>query len=395
MRMQNAPVDPAVVGMSEARLGHIAPLMQRQYDEGLTPMAVAVIARHGKVVFTHAVGDARPGGPPVAVDSIFPIASQSKPMTAATIMCLVERGLVGLNEPVVLHLPELAAGDNDEVMVHHLLTHTSGWSDDDIDVRTAERLSDIIETWTGEPDLMSQIMLLPGLDVARRERAGELMQYCNFNYSLLGEIVRRATGTTLDAAMREFLFEPIGMADSSVIVPADLQPRVIERPPGIPFGPDHPESPISFNDPLWAASDDGASGVHASAVDCVRFAQMILDDGMVGDRRVLSRDAVRVMTTNQVPGVPAEVLGLRRPEASWGYGYGLTSHAPWVRFTGGTIDESSVRHGGAGGIDVWIDGTSGVVGAYFELVTEWSDDFGPVSWMAHRIEDIVAAAVID
>ena len=395
MTLSTDPVDPGRLGMSPARLDHAASLMQRQYDDDSSPMLVAVVARHGQVVFSHAIGDRRPGGPPLSVDDIFPLASQTKPMVAATLMCLVERGLVGLNESATVHVPELEAGGDAAVMVHHLLTHTSGWNEDDVTARMDERLDQIGAAWTGEPDLLSQILLLPGFEVPRRTRAGELMQYCNFNYSLLGEIIRRATGTTLDEAMRQYLFEPIGMTNSAVIVPEDMQCQVIERPPGIPFGPDHADSPISFNDPLWAACDDGAGGVHASAIDCVRFGQMILDGGAVGDRRVLSRDAVRVMTTNQIPGVGAEVLGLRRDEACWGYGFGITSDAPWMRFSGGTVNAGSSRHGGMGGINVWIDPTTGIVGAYFEMVTEWSDEKGPVSWAAHRFEDTVTAAVLD
>ena len=395
MTLSTDPVDPADVGMVPSRFDDAAALMQRQFDEGRSPMLVAVVARHGRIVFTHAVGDARPGGEPLTIDSVFPLASQSKPMVAATLLCLVERGLVGLNEPVQLHIPELEAGDHAEVMVNQLLTHTTGWNEEDIDARMQERLDGIIESWTGEPDLMSQILLLPGLEVARREPARTVMQYCNLNYSLAGEIIKRATGGTLDAAMREYLFEPIGMTSSANIVSPELQPRVIERPAGIPFGPDHPDSPISFNDPLWAASDDGSSGVHATAVDCVRFGQMILDGGVVGDRRVLSRDSVRVMTSNQIPGVPAEVMGFRRDEAMWGYGYGITGAYPWVRFAGGTLDSGSLRHGGAGGIDVWIDRSTGIVGAYFEMVTEWTEDEGPTSWAAHRFEDIVTSAAID
>jgi CubicO group peptidase (beta-lactamase class C family) len=138
------------------------------------------------------------------------------------------------------------------------------------------------------------------------------MQYCNFNYSLLGEIVRRVTGDTLDAAMRRYLFEPIGMTSSAMIVDDDLRARLIERPPGIPLGPDHAETPLSTNHPLWEASDDGASGVFASVVDLARFWQMFLDGGMVGATRVLSRDAVRVMTTNQIPGIEVDLGGGHR-----------------------------------------------------------------------------------
>ena len=100
--------DPAELGMSAARLADAAALMDRQFADGLTPMAVALVARHGRVVWTHTVGDARPGGPPVTIDSVFPMASQTKPMTAAVIMALAERGMIGLTESASLTLPELA-----------------------------------------------------------------------------------------------------------------------------------------------------------------------------------------------------------------------------------------------------------------------------------------------
>ncbi len=187
------PAEPAAVGMSPARLDDARALMQRQFDEGLSPTLAAVVARHGRVVFSHAVGDQRPGGPPVSVDSIFPMASQTKPVTAAVILCLVERGLIGLNEPASVHLPELAA-DHDDVLVAHLLTHTSGWHDDDVVADREARLDDLISDFSGDGDLMTHIFLARAAEIPRRSSVGAVMQYSNVNYSLLGEIVRRTTG---------------------------------------------------------------------------------------------------------------------------------------------------------------------------------------------------------
>ena len=154
-------VDPASVGMSAPRLADAAALMQRQFDEGLSPMLVAVVARHGKVVFTKTLGDERPGGPPLTIDSVFPIASQTKPMTAAVIMGLVERGLVGLNESASLTLPELA-DEHGDVMVHHLLSHTSGWHDDDHVAAREARLDEAIASVPDGVDSLTHIFLWPG-----------------------------------------------------------------------------------------------------------------------------------------------------------------------------------------------------------------------------------------
>ena len=383
--------DPTELGMSAKQLAEAAALMDRQFESGLTPMAVALVARHGKVVWTHAVGDARPGGPPVTIDSVFPIASQTKPMTAAVIMALAERGMIGLTESASLTLPELA-GEHAEVMLFHLLTHTSGWSEDDQVAARVASLDEAIATIPDGTDPLTHIMLWPGWGVPRRLPAGERMQYCNFNYSLLGEIVRRVTGGTLDAAMRRYLFEPVGMASTAMIVDDALRPRLIERPPGIPLGPEHPDTALSTNDPLWEGSDDGASGCFASAPDLARFWQVFLDGGTAGDTRVLSSDAVRVMTTNQIPGIEVDLAGVSRAEASWGFGFGIAGHEAWPRFGGGASSPRSFRHGGAGGIDGWIDPDTGVVTVYIEIVTE--DDAGlPVSWAAHRFQDVVNAAV--
>ena len=203
--------DPAELGMSAARLADATALMDRQFAEGLTPTAVALVARHGKVVWTHTVGDARPGGPPVTIDSVFPMASQTKPMTAAVIMALAERGLIGLTESASLTLPELA-GAHEEVMVFHLLTHTSGWNEEDQVAAREANLDEAIATIPEGTDALTHILLWPGWGVPRRLGAGERMQYCNFNYSLLGEIVRRVTGGTLDAARDRILDDEEGGA---------------------------------------------------------------------------------------------------------------------------------------------------------------------------------------
>ena len=384
--------DPEEVGISARRLADAAALLDRQYAAGLTPTAVALVARHGKLVWTHAVGDARPSGPPVTLDSVFPIASMGKPMTAAVVMALVERGMIGLAESASLTLPELA-DDDEDVLVHHLLTHTSGWNDDDHVAAREAKLGEAIASVPDGVDLLTHIMLWPGWGVARRRGVGELNQYCNFNYSLLGEIVRRVTGGTLDAAMRHYLFEPLGMTSSAMIVGDDLRPRLIERPPGIPLGPDDDGTPLSSNDPLWEGSDDGASGVFAAAPDLARFLQLFLDQGMAGDTRVLSRDSVRVMTTNQIPGVGVELGGMSKAEASWGFGFAVAGHEAWPKFGGGLSSPNSIRHGGAGGIDGWADPDTGVVAVCIEVVTESTAEGLPRSWAAHRFQDVVNASV--
>lgn len=394
MRSRPDQVDPAEVGMSAEHLRHADELMERQFAEGRSPMLAAVVARHGKVVFTKTLGQQRPGGRPLAIDDVFPLASNGKPLTAATLLALVERGLVGLTEPVVAYLPELSVNDNADVLVHHLLTHTSGWDPDDL----SEALTTAVVSGISEPppgrDWLEHLFLESAWAVPRSRAAGELMQYANHNYTLLGEIVRRATSDTLDAAMRRYLFEPVGMADTAVIVPDALLPRVVERPDGIPGAPGDPDTALPMYDPLWLACDDGGCGVHGTVFDYVCFLEMVRAGGVAGAERVLCADSIRVMTTNQIPGTAAAINGFTLTEASWSYGFSVGGAGPIAGWRGGTASRGSLRHGGAGGIASWMDPALGISAVYHELVTDQGGDGRPPSWAADRFEDIITAAVV-
>jgi CubicO group peptidase (beta-lactamase class C family) len=387
-------VDPAEVGMSGERLGHAADLMERQFTEGRSPMLAAVVARHGKVVFTKVLGDQRPGGPPLALDSVFPLASNGKPMTAATLLALVERGLVGLTEPVVVHLPELEVNDNGGVLVHHLLTHTSGWADEDL----MEAVGAGVAAGISEPppgrDWLEHLFLETAWAVPRTRGVGQVMLYATHNYTFISEIIRRVTGDTVDAAMRRYVLDPVGMADTAVIVPDELLPRVVERPHGIPYAPGYPESAIAHYDPLWLACDDGGFGVHGTVLDYLAFQEMIRNGGVVGDTRVLCGDSIRVMTTDQIPGTSAEIGAVKLRDACWGYGFSVGGPSPVMHWRGGTPSRGTLRHAGAGGIGSWIDPTLGISAVYHELITEETDG-APESWAIDRFEDIVTAAVLD
>ena len=388
-------VDPAEVGMSADRLRFADALMERQFADGRSPMLAAIVARRGQVVFTKTLGDHRPGGPPLTLDSVFPLASNGKPMTAATLLAVAERGLMGLTEPVVTYLPELEVNDNAQVLIHHLLTHTSGWDGPALDAAMVAGLAAGVGDAPPGVDFLSHLFLTTGWAVPRSRPAGELMQYNNFNYTLIGEIIRRATGGTLDAAMREYLFEPVGMVDSAVIVSDELLPRVVERPEGMLYAPGHPDTVLPHFHPLFLGFDDGGGGVHATPVDNFRFLEMIRNGGMVGSHRVLSCDSVRAMTTNQIPDVPAKMEGLELKEASWGYGFGVGGADPIAYFRGGTASRGSLRHAGAGGIGCWVDPTLAITGVYYELVTE-EDKFGFAKSSAFDLfEDVVTAAVVD
>jgi len=127
---------PEEAGMSPARVRRVADLACGWVEEGIHPALVILVARKGVIVIHEAFGRLRPSddSPLLELESIFPLFSLTKPITATAAMILVEDGLLGLNRPIWWYLPEFTGDGRDMVMVHHLLTHTSGLRDEDLDV---------------------------------------------------------------------------------------------------------------------------------------------------------------------------------------------------------------------------------------------------------------------
>ena len=385
-------VDAASVGMSSERLGWARDLVADHVATGRSPSAVAVVQRRGEVVLAEAFGVRGPHGAPLDVDDVWPIASCCKPMTAAVAMTLVEAGAIGINDPVDMYVPEMAGPGDEEVLVHHLLTHTAGWESAQMSGRLFEYpFSGLMSDPPPGRDFLTHLFLSLALDPIRVAAPGAEMQYDNSHYELLAEIIRRQTGDTLDAALRSRVFEPLGMTRSAGIVGDELRDHLVTRAPGLPFGPD---APLPFEGPVWESSDSGAAAVHMSATDLAAFGQMILNGGLHDGRRILAPSTVRSMVTNQIPGVPAKFGPHLIPEGSWGYGFTVVQERPFPYFRGGLLPLGSVLHPGAGGISYWIDFEHEIVGVYFEVLTEMGPLNEPVSGIGHRFQDVVTAAVV-
>lgn len=139
MRLQEGI--PEKVGMSAERLRHVADLAESWVAQGVHPGLVVLAARRGKIVLHESFGrlTSEPDAPPMPRDAIFPLTSLSKPVTATAAMILVEEGRLGPNRPVSLYIPEFVGEGKDKVMVHHLLTHTSGLTEEDVDPQVEKK----------------------------------------------------------------------------------------------------------------------------------------------------------------------------------------------------------------------------------------------------------------
>ena len=230
------------------------------------------------------------------------------------------------------------------------------------------------------------------------------MQYCDFNYELLADLVRRVGGTPIERFAQERIFEPLGMTDSSYVLPREHRERKVRRGEGMPGSLDlGPFSP-GCDSERWEGQPWGANGVHSSAREIAVFAQMLMDGGTYDGRRVLSGGSVQAMRRNQVPeGVPVrwERLGpdgkLVMIEFMGGYGYGLFPflHDVTPYMNGGLASPSSFGHIGFGGSYFWADPERDLVGVYLSVVRRNLEDEPTADWRADIFVDAVTAAVED
>lgn len=387
--------DVNALGMFPERLDVARDLLRDHVESGRSPSVAAVVLRRGHVVLEEAFGTQAPDGPALTVDHVWPIASAGKPLTAATVLSLVEEGHLGVMQPVTDLVPELAGTNDDDVLIHHLLTHTAGWRSDMFGGRFAELVAS--GDWPTPPpdrDFLSYVFLHMALTPERLWAPGELMAYSNLNYALLGEIVRRLTGGTLDAAMRSRVFEPLGMHNSALIVDDDLIPHLVRRADHLPFGSAIGPWGVSFQDDMWRQSDAGESGIHMSPRDLARFGQAILQGGTLDGVRFLAPTTVKSMCIDQIPGLEAYWGEDRRiKQASWGYGFSVVGPARLPYF-GGLQSTGSVGHPGAGGIDYWVDFDHELVIVLFEVITEISENLEPISGIANLFEQVITGAIL-
>ena len=256
-------------------------------------------------------------GVATTADSVFQIGSVSKVWTATVAMQLVDEGLLELDAPVVEVLPELRLADPDvtkQVTLRHLLTHTSGI---DGDVFT--------DTGRGDDCLEKYVGLLA--DAAQNHPLGATWSYCNSGFSLLGRLIEKVTGTTWDAAMKQRLFDPLGL-EYTVTLPEDALLHAAA------VGHVHEGADDPVRAPVWQLPRSlGPAGlITARAADVLAFARLHLTGGLAVDgTRLLSESSTAAMVDKHADLPDKYSLG-----DSWGLG--------WIRY--GWDDRRLVGHDG-------------------------------------------------
>ncbi len=367
--------------MDPARVKRLRELVGGWVKNGDTPSVAAFVARRGVVVLNEAFGVRQHGdtAPTLRPDSIFPISSCSKPITAAAVMCLVEDGLIGLNRPFIDYIPELDVPGVEglaEARVADLLSHTAGIDDLTLGAFIAEaakRSPELPPPAPGQwPMLNTRIRLAAGAPLARRP--GTAMLYSNFGFNLLGDIVRRVSGQPLWQFARSRLFEPLGMTDSYFVLPPELRGRRVYRAPGMPATEPLGTFP-GIDSAVIDEVDSGAGGCASTAPDLAVFLQMLLNRGSYGDRRILSPASISAMTRSQIDAAIPRIMPVINPTTGarrdielpgGGYGYGLFIYGEGDRFNrnGALASLTAFGHIGLGGTCFWADPERDVVGVY-------------------------------
>jgi CubicO group peptidase (beta-lactamase class C family) len=389
---------PKEAGMLPERVTHVRDLCARWVKEGHTPTLGVCVARRGVIVLHEAFGVLGPGpdSPQLDRNALFQVSSITKPIVATLVMQLVEDGCLGLNRPVKDYLPEICGDGTDEILVHHLLTHTSGYPFD-FDPPWGEHIRKKLDAGFKQPPCPEgrhpfiHKRLSRFWDAPRVARAGEVMVYSGHNYELLGEIVRRISGKGLEERARERVFDPLGMQDSYFVVPASESRRVVQRAPDLPFGVAGPGFPVLGS--REAQEIPSANfGLFSTPLDLAVFGQMFLNRGRCDDARILSPAAVDAMTRNQIPGVRARFVNDEVAHGSWGYGFAVASPTKWKYYDGSLAPLGTLSHTGGGGAAFWIDLEHELVGSYFEVTTRLSANLEQL-WNFDLFQNAVTAAV--
>lgn len=336
--------DPyASAGLSETRLGHMHAVMAGYVERGKMPGIVTLVSRRG-AAHVDAIGAKAIGGDPIRRDTIFRIASMTKPITAVATMILVEECKLRLDDPVDRLLPELADrvvlkrldGPLDEtepahrpITVRDLLTFRMGFGMMMASPATHPILqaANALEIGMGPPSPAT----MPAPDEWHRRlgtlplmhQPGEKWLY-NTGSDVLGVLIARALGQPFETFLRERIFAPLGMNDTGFSVPAVKIDRLATS-----YGVEATETIAVFDEAVggqWSrppAFPSGAGGLVSTIDDYLAFGQMMLNMGAHGNDRILSRLSVETMTTDQLTPAQKAVSGFISgyfDNRGWGFG---------------------------------------------------------------------------
>ncbi len=374
---------PEQQGMSAARLARLGDMVVNEIGADRMPGAVILVARKGAIVHADAIGfgDTQTRRP-LRRDAIFRAYSMTKPLVSALAMMMVEEGKLQLADPMVKFFPAFAnmqvlSNPSDpnsarepakrQITVQDLLRHTSGLTYGEF-TRMASVKNAYIDAGLFSNEVpMKSMALTPEQQVEAFAKAPLLWQPgTTFEYSLstdlLGRVLEKVSGKTLDVLLDEKLIKPLGMKDTHFVVPAAKAARIAE-PLKIDPTTGGPAMPM-LDSTRPTGNISGGGGISTTADDYLRFCQMLLNGGTFDGKRFLSRTTVALMTSDHLgpriatPVQPGEVLmGVQ------GYTFGLGFMVRQGQGIAGVHgSEGDFAWGGIGGTYFFVDPKEQLIG---------------------------------
>ncbi|HKF85394.1 MAG TPA: serine hydrolase domain-containing protein [Candidatus Limnocylindrales bacterium] len=339
-------------------------LARRQVDQGTVPFAILGVADRGGPVRVEAFGS--PGGTRIGDDAVCLLASITKPITALGVLQLVEDGTITLDEPIGRWAPDLVNDAWAPITAWHVLTHTTGI--DDVD------LESILRHGQGRIDLLHHLRARPQV-----ASPGTRFHYVSFTFDLLVEALARRTGEPYELGLRRRILDPLGMTSTTFDPPADgLEGRA---------------APVAMAQPDGSFADDtglvraytslhlAGGGLWSSADDLLRLGRAMLGSGELDGTRVVSPAFLRLMTREVTVPRDARGVGLGAHEDPLHAGhYALGWGRPGIA---SVASPAAFGHGGVSGTRLWIDPSLDL--AYVYLSGSWGMPREPI--------DMIEAAI--
>jgi len=346
----------------DERFAPLDDVAAEEIDAGHVPGAVILIGQGDRILYGEAFGAAvrEPYLVPMTKETVFDLASLTKPIaTATSILILIDRGRLDLDDPVGKFLPAFACNGKEEARIRHLLTHTSGLP--------AYTSAAALEREHGRPCPDEVIEKICGL--AATSPPGETFRYSCLGYITLARIVQIVTGQDIDVFSRENIYEPLGMMRTSFNPPASWEADIA----GTTVVDGQPLRG-TVHDPLAQLMDGlgGNAGLFSTADDLALYCRMLLNGGTLNGQRILSLEAVALLTSPQSHGRA--------------FGFDVSSGYAWVK--GPHASPRAFCHTGYTGTSIVCDPASD---AYLILLTNrvHPDDKGRSKPIREKTAEIV------
>lgn len=376
---------PETESVSSVALARMDSVIRDDIAKHRLPGAVVLVGRKGRIIWQKTYGSraVEPSQEPMTADTIFDLASLTKVVaTATSIMILVERGKVRLNDPVSVYIPELKGEGRENITIEQLLIHRSGYPPD----------FDLRERWTGYDEAIKRLIKEP-----LRNPPGTRFVYSDIGFIALGEVVKRVSGIPLDQFAKQNIFTPLHMNDTGFHPAATLRARIAptEKRRGQLSYLGDTATNIGAEGDVWLRGQvhdptsyrmngvAGHAGLFSSAKDLAIYCQMILNGGEYGGVRILGPLSIAEMTR---PRLISNTGGTR------GLGWDINSSYSTNR--GELFPLGSFGHTGFTGTSIWIDPPSQMFVVFLSNRVH-PDGKGDVGPLRGRVASIVAGSITD